>query len=260
MKTYIENFKKYRFLLWELVKKGVKLKYRRSYLGILWTLLEPLLTMIVLTIVFGSMFGNPDPTFPVYILTGRLLYSFFSSATSGAMKSIRSNAGMIKKVYVPKYIYPLSSVLFNYIIFMLSLVVLVVVAIVLKVYPTIYLVQALIPLALILITAFGVGMILSTMAVFFRDLEYLWTVALMLIMYSSAIFYPAERLLNKPGIYGYVLKANPLYLLIHNFRQAVYGRPMNMKFLAVSAIFAVVSVVVGLIFFYKKQDEFILHI
>ena len=171
MKTYIENFKKYRFLLWELVKKGVKLKYRRSYLGILWTLLEPLLTMIVLTIVFGSMFGNPDPTFPVYILTGRLLYSFFSSATSGAMKSIRGNAGMIKKVYVPKYIYPLSSVLFNYIIFMLSLVVLVVVAIVLKVYPTIYLVQALIPLALILITAFGVGMILSTMAVFFRDLE-----------------------------------------------------------------------------------------
>ena len=114
MKTYIENFKKYRFLLWELVKKGVKLKYRRSYLGILWTLLEPLLTMIVLTIVFGSMFGNPDPTFPVYILTGRLLYSFFSSATSGAMKSIRGNAGMIKKVYVPKYIYPLSSVCLLY--------------------------------------------------------------------------------------------------------------------------------------------------
>ena len=197
---------------------------------------------------------------PGLYFDGAVIIQLFSSATSGAMKSIRGNAGMIKKVYVPKYIYPLSSVLFNYIIFMLSLVVLVVVAIVLKVYPTIYLVQALIPLALILITAFGVGMILSTMAVFFRDLEYLWTVALMLIMYSSAIFYPAERLLNKPGIYGYVLKANPLYLLIHNFRQAVYGRPMNMKFLAVSAIFAVVSVVVGLIFFYKKQDEFILHI
>ena len=77
LKTYIENFKKYRFLLVELVKKGIKLKYRRSYLGILWTLLEPLLTMIVLTIVFGSMFGNPDPTFPVYILTGRLLVQLF---------------------------------------------------------------------------------------------------------------------------------------------------------------------------------------
>ena len=116
MKSYIENFKKYRFLLWELVKKGVKLKYRRSYLGILWTLLEPLMTMIVLSVVFGTLFGNKDPHFPVYILCGRLMYSFFSSATNGAMKAIRTNAGMIKKVYVPKYIYPLSSVLFNYII------------------------------------------------------------------------------------------------------------------------------------------------
>ena len=113
MKAYIENFKKYRFLLWELVKKGVKLKYRRSYLGILWTLLEPLMTMIVLSVVFGTLFGNKDPHFPVYILCGRLMYSFFSSATNGAMKAIRTNSGMIKKVYVPKYIYPLSSVLFN---------------------------------------------------------------------------------------------------------------------------------------------------
>lgn len=146
MKTYIENFKKYRFLLWELVKKGVKLKYRRSYLGILWTLLEPLLTMIVLSIVFGTLFGNDDPHFPVYILCGRLMYSFFSSGTNGAMKAIRTNAGMIKKVYVPKYIYPLSSVLFNYIIFLISLIVLVAVGIVLKVYPTIYMLQAVVPL------------------------------------------------------------------------------------------------------------------
>ena len=267
MKSYIENFKKYRFLLWELVKKGVKLKYRRSYLGILWTLLEPLMTMIVLSVVCGrlmytgkcgSLFPNKDPHFPVYILCGRLMYSFFSSATNGAMKAIRTNAGMIKKVYVPKYIYPLSSVLFNYIIFAISLIVLVVVSIVLKVYPTIYLAQAIIPLILLLITAFGVGMILSTMAVFFRDLEYLWSVGLMIIMYASAIFYKPEKLL-KSG-FGWILKCNPLYLLIHNFRQAVFGMPMNMKFLAASIVFAIVSVIVGLIFFYKKQDEFILHI
>lgn len=258
MRTYIENFKKYRFLLLELVKKGVKLKYRRSYLGILWTLLEPLLTMIVLSVVFGTLFGNDDPQFPVYILCGRLMYSFFSSATNGAMKAIRTNSGMIKKVYVPKYIYPLSSVLFNYIIFLISLIVLVVVAVVLKVYPTIYMLQALIPLILILITAFGVGMILSTMAVFFRDLEYLWSVGLMIIMYASAIFYYPEKLL-KSG-FDWILKCNPLYLLIHNFRQAIFGMPMNMKFLAASVVFAVVSVIVGLIFFYKKQDEFILHI
>lgn len=258
MKTYIENFKKYRFLLYELVKKGVKLKYRRSYLGILWTLLEPLLTMIVLSIVFGTLFGNKDPKFPVYILTGRLMYSFFSSATSGAMKAIRTNAGMIKKVYVPKYIYPLSSVLFNYIIFAISLIVLVAVAIVLKVYPSVYMLQAVVPLFLLLVTAFGVGMILSTMAVFFRDLEYLWSVGLMIVMYASAIFYYPEKILTSG--FGWILKFNPLYLLIHNFRQAVFGMPMNMRYLAASIAFAIVSVIVGLAFFYKKQDEFILHI
>lgn len=174
------------------------------------------------------------------------------------MKAIRTNAGMIKKVYVPKYIYPLSSVLFNYIIFLISLIVLVAVGIVLKVYPTIYMLQAVIPLVLILFTAFGVGMILSTLAVFFRDLEYLWSVGLMIIMYASAIFYYPERIL-KSG-FGWILKCNPLYLLIHNFRQAVFGHPMNMKFLVASAFFAFVSVIVGLVLFYKKQDEFILHI
>ena len=110
MKQAIANFLKYRFLLKELVKKGVKLKYRRSYLGIIWTLLEPLLTMIVLAVVFGTLFGNTDKTFPVYILTGRLLFSFFQQGTNGALKSIQSNAAQIKKVYVPKYLYPLANI------------------------------------------------------------------------------------------------------------------------------------------------------
>ena len=110
MKKYLDNLRQYQFLLSELVKKGIKLKYRRSYLGILWSMLEPLLSMVVLTIVFGTLYGNTDKTFPVYILSGRLLYSFYSSATKAALKSIRSNAAMIKKVYVPKYLYPLSEV------------------------------------------------------------------------------------------------------------------------------------------------------
>ena len=116
MKKYLDNLRQYQFLLSELVKKGIKLKYRRSYLGILWSMLEPLLSMVVLTIVFGTLYGNTDKTFPVYILSGRLLYSFYSSATKAALKSIRSNAAMIKKVYVPKYLYPLSTVIYNYII------------------------------------------------------------------------------------------------------------------------------------------------
>ena len=161
MKKYVDNFMQYQFLLSELVKKGIKLKYRRSYLGMIWSLLEPLLTMIVLTIVFGTLYGNTDKTFPVYILTGRLLYSFFSQATKAALKSIRQNSAMIKKVYVPKYLYPLSSVLFNYVIFLISLIVLAVVSVVLGVKPTTHLWQSLVALVLILFISYGCGMILA---------------------------------------------------------------------------------------------------
>ena len=129
MKQFIDNFRKYLYLLSQLVKKNIKLRYRRSYLGMLWTLIEPLLTMIVLSVVFGSMLGRNSSDlafagvpFPIYVLTGRLLYSFFSSATNSAMRSIRSNGAMIKKVYVPKYIYHFSGILAIFIIFLISLI------------------------------------------------------------------------------------------------------------------------------------------
>ena len=258
MKKYVDNFLQYRFLLSELVKKGIKLKYRRSYLGIVWSMLEPLLTMIVLTIVFGTLYGNTDRTFPVYILTGRLLYSFFSQATKAALKSIRQNSAMIKKVYVPKYLYPLSSVLFNYVIFLISLIVLAIVSIVLGVKPTVYLIQAPIALILILIMSYGVGMILATIGVFFRDMEYLWSVALMLIMYTCAIFYYPSKLL-KSG-WAWILKFNPLYCTIQIFRSAIFGEPMYAPYVIYAAAFSVVITIIGLVCFKKKQDNFILYI
>ena len=244
----------YRFLLRELVKKGIKLKYRRSYLGIIWSLLEPLLTMMVLTIVFGTLFGNKDKTFPVYILTGRLLYSYYSSA----LKSVRANAAMIKKVYVPKYIYPLSSVLYNYVIFLISLIVLAIVAVVQGIQPTIYMLQIPIALILVLLLSYGCGMILATIGVFFRDMEYLWSVALMIIMYTCAIFYYPSRLL-KSG-FAWILKFNPLYCIISIFRSAMFGEMMNMHYFAYALIFSLVAIVVGMICFKKKQDDFILYI
>ena len=259
MKKYVQNFNRYRSLLYELVKKGIVLKYRRSYLGLLWTLLEPLLTMMVLTIVFGGWYGKSDQTFPVYVLTGRLLFSFFSTSTKSAMKSVQNNAKMMKKVYVPKYIYPLSGVIYNYVIFLISLVVLLGVSIVLKVKPTIYLLQAFIPLTLIFVMSLGVGLILATLNVFFRDLEYLWGVALMLIMYSCAIFYEPERLIKSGN--DWIFKINPVYHVIANFREAVlFGQPLSMEYLIPSIIFSFGSLFVGIYVFYKKQDEFILHI
>lgn len=258
MKTFIANFKKYRFLLSELTKKDVKLKYRNSVLGFVWTLLEPLLTMIVLTIVFGTILNKKTPHFSVYILTGRLLYSYFSTGTKQALKSIRRNAGMIRKVYVPKYMYPLAASLSSYITFLLSLVVLVVVAAVQGIRPTRYLAGVFVPLATIFLMVTAIGFLLATLDVFFRDLEYIWNVATMLIMYMSAIFYEAETLIGSR--YGFLLKYNPLYSVIANFRNAVYGRPLEAFYALYPIVVSLVILVVGLAFFYKKQDRFVLYL
>lgn len=258
MKQYIKNFLKYRHLLHELVKKDIKLKYRRSYLGILWTLIEPLLTMIVLSTVFGSLYGRTDKTFPVYVLTGRLLYAYFANSTKACMRSIRSHSGMIKKVYVPKYIYPLSSVCSNYITFLISLIVLVAVSIVLRVNITYYILFSIVPLALLFVMAYGVGVILATMSVFFRDLEYLWSVALMIIMYTAAIFYPVEKLYENGK--AWILELNPIYSLISLFRSAVFSTPIEVRHIVYAAVFSFGTLIIGTIMFYKKQDKFILYV
>jgi len=258
MPYIIRNFIDHKFLLRELVLKGIKLKYRRSYLGILWSLLEPILMTIVLTIIFGTLFGNPDPTYPLYILCGRLLFTFFSNATNTSLRTIRNNAPMIKKVYVPKYLYVLSSMLSNYIIFLISLIVLVGFALVLKVYPTVHIFMIWLPLILLFLLSFGVGMILATIGVFFRDMEYLWSVAMTIIMYASAIFYYPERILNSS--FAWILQYNPLYHIIALFRSCVYGEIWNGFSVIYSIVFTLGSVIIGCIYFLKRQDEFILHI
>jgi ABC-2 type transport system permease protein len=258
MKKYIKNFLQYQFLLSELVKKEIKLKYRRSYLGIIWSLLEPLLTMIVLTIVFGTLYDSHTREFPVYILTGRLLYSMFSTSTKSSLTTIRKNSAMIKKVYVPKYLYVLSTVLFNYVIFLISLIVLAVVGAFLGVPLTVYIFQAVVPLILILMMSYGCGMILATVGVFFRDMEYLWSVILMLIMYTCAIFYYPDKLLGSG--YKWILKYNPLYCIIDLFRSAVFGELMDMRNFIYAGVFSLISIVAGVVCFKVKQDDFIMHI
>ncbi len=259
MTKYMKNFIRYKYLLFELIKKNIKLKYRRSYLGILWTLIEPLLTMLVLTIVFGTFFGRDDPQYPIYILCGRLLYAFFSSGTKAGLKSISGNSSMIKKVYVPKYIYVISSVISNFITFLISLIVLVGVGAVLKVEPTVYMFQSIIPLFILFVFTLGMSLILSTLNVFFRDIEYIWSVFTMLIMYASAIFYQTDRVISTGN--GWVFDINPVYMCIANFRNTIlYGTAVDIGYCAVSATVAVVTLVVGAFLFCREQDKFILYI
>ena len=257
MKNLFLTFKKYQYLLFQLVKKDIKLKYRSSYMGVLWTLLEPLLTMGVLVLVFSKLYHNTKD-FPVYILTGRLLYSFFSNTTRASLKSVRANAGMIKKVYVPKYMYPCASVLSGYIQFLISLIVLAGVAVFCNITPTWHLLEAVYPLLIVLIMTMGAGLWLSTLAVFFRDLEYLWGVALMLLMYACAIFYKVETVIGENN--AWLFRLNPLYAVIENFRDSIYGNALNVPVMMYSLVFSVLLFLSGVFVFYKNQDRFILHL
>ncbi|MCF6093261.1 ABC transporter permease [Microaerobacter geothermalis] len=255
---YLKTFKKYSYLLTILVKKDVKKKYKGSYLGILWSLLNPLLNMIVITIVFSTLFGRTIENFPVYLLSGLLLFGFFSSSTTTAMKSVILSANLIKKVYIPKYIFTLSNIISNFIFFAISLIDLVLIMVVTRADITMNVIYAPIYLILLFLFSCGVSLILATITVFFRDLEYLYGVLITALMYASAIFYPEEII---PEKYQFILTLNPVYYFISGFRNVVYyGLPLELNNLLISSAIAVISMIVGILVFEKNQDKFILYI
>ncbi|MBO5359742.1 MAG: ABC transporter permease [Clostridia bacterium] len=269
IKAVFKNFMKYRYLLQEIVRKNVKLQYRNSVLGMFWTFLQPLLTTIVLALVFGGIFGRNDPSvgcYMVYLLCGRLLYEFFTQSTKRAMRSVRLSASVIKKVYVPKYIYPLSNVLANFVTFAMSLLVLVVMVIYFKCFTDEVIVinwhvlLAIVPIIILLILSLGVGMILATLNVFFKDIEYIYEVFCMLLFYLTPIFYTV-RSLGAIKIVQYGLMANPLYSIVSMFRDCVlYGVMWNWNHFMYALGVSLLTLVIGFAIFQKKQDKFILHI
>ena len=255
---FLANFQKYRFLLFQLVKKDIQVRYRNSVLGVLWSFLEPLLVMIVMTIVFSFIFKRSIPNFPVYYLIGRVTFQLFQQGTAGSLKSIIGNTNIIKSVYVPKYLFALSSVLSSFFVFLLGMIFVLVVMVVTNVQFTIYVIFASLPIIVLLILTVGVGLILATLTVFFRDIEHFYRVFTMLLMYSSAIFYPASII---PPQYQIILTINPLYAVISCLRDVLLnGVLYNPATLYYSAGVAVVSLVVGMALFYRYQSRFLLYL
>ena len=186
--TYAEK----KFLLKQLVKKNLTSKYKDSVLGILWSFFNPLLIMIVFTAIFSMLFGRNIDNYPVYFLSGRLLYDFFSAGSKGAMNSIKRNSGILKKIFVPKYMFAVSAVCYEFINFLISFVILFGVMIFTgaQFHPTLLL--SIIPIIFLFILVFGLGLILSVCNTYFSDIGYLYNVFTLILMYASALFYPIE--------------------------------------------------------------------
>ncbi len=255
---FLLNFSKYRFLLVELVKRDIKVKYRSSVLGILWSFLNPLLYMVVMTIIFGTLFSRSITNFPVFYLTGMIVFTLFHGGSSGALTSITGNAAMLNKVYIPKYMYSLSRVLSNLVTFVFSIVILVLIMIVTNAPFSIYILYSFIPVILLVMLTIGAGLLLATLNVFFRDIEHLYSVFTTMLMYGSAIFYPLSIV---PEQYQIFFVYNPLFGIITLFRDSFYsGTPYEVFYLVYTFIFSIGLLIVGMYMFYKYQDKFILHL
>ncbi|MCK9152242.1 ABC transporter permease [Methanobacterium alcaliphilum] len=255
---FIKNFTKYKFLLVELVKRDITVKYRGSVLGILWSFLNPLLHMMVLTIVFGTFFGKSIPNFAVYALTGFLIFSFFSSATTLSMNSIKKGAPILKKMYVPKYIYALAGILSETINLLISMIVLILVMLFTGCPFSIFNLTAIIPIFFLFIFTIGCGLILATINVFFKDVKYLYGVFTRLLLYGCAIFYPITII---PEQFIIVFYANPVYCAISGLRDSIlYGTLPGTGLLLYLSLISVITLIIGIIVFYKSQDKFILHL
>ncbi len=214
----VDKLKKYQFLFEELVKRDFKKKYKRTVLGMAWSVLSPLLTLLVMKMVFTQFFGRTMDHYTTYLFCGNLIFSFFSESTSQGMQSLMDNASIFSKVNVPKYLFLFSKNVQTLINFGLSLCVFFLFCVIDDITFTWKLILLVYPIVCLILFNIGVGLILSALFVFFRDIQYLWSVFTMLLMYMSAIFYTIDS-------YDYTVQCafllNPVYLFIRYFRKIV---------------------------------------
>lgn len=254
------NLKRNWFIVTSLVSKDFKLKYRRSLLGVAWSVLNPLLMMCVLAAVFSNIlkFGDAIENFPMYLILGNTLFAFMADSTSSAMYSILESAPLIKKIRVSKAIFPLEKVIFQLVNFAISLIAVVLVMLFFQIQPALSLLA--LPLLLIFVTLFcaGLGMLLAALAVFFRDVCHLWGVIITAWTYATPLFYPIGIL---PDWMQAAEQFNPMFHYVTYFRdiamnQVVPGLGEQLICLSM----ALITFAIGLAVFKATEKKFILYV
>ena len=256
----LATFRKYLPLLTNLAGRDFKLKYRRSVLGVAWSILNPLLMMLVLTQVFGLLLKIKVENFPVYYIVGSSLWTFFSEATQLSMTSVINSAQLIKKVYIPKYIFPLEKCLFALENFLFSLIAVVLVMLFQRFVPSITTLLFFIPVLYVLVFSIGIGLALSAMTVYFRDVMHLYGIVLTIWMYITPILYPVEVVKDNAFIYA-VVSHNPMTYYVTYFRDLLmYNTIPGLKYNLICVGWALLALVIGGLIFHKAQNKFILHL
>ena len=266
IKRVLINFKKYSFLLKELIKRDFKIKYKRSVLGVLWSILYPLLMMSVMAIIFSNMFKFKvdNVNFSVYLMCGLVLWNYFCEATNSSLTAIVGNFSLLNKVYIPKYIFPIAKCLFAGINFLFTLIPLFLIILIAKTpdgaHHVINLSYLLIPVVFLemLMFTIGISYILSTVTVFLRDVIYIWGIVLTILNYFTPIFYSITIL---PTNLQNIFKFNPIYLYINSLREIVlFHTPPTPTYILTGLLVGFCTMIIGMLMFRKKQDKFIYYI
>ena len=254
----INKFKQYRFLFEELVKRDFTKKYKRTILGMLWSVLGPLMSLGVMALVFTQFFGRSMEHYIIYLFCGNLLYGYFKESTTTGLVALYDNAGIFSKVNVPKYMFLLSKNVSTLINFGINLIVLLIFCIIDGVPITWKFLLLIYPIGCLVTFNLGVGLILSAMYLMFRDMKYLYDIFTLLLMYVSAIFYSIDAY---PQQIQYLFYLNPVYVYIRYFRKIILeGSIPQFSFHLLAAAYAVVALVVGMIIYKKNNYKFLYYI
>lgn len=261
-RSYVVNaaiaVQKYRFLIRQLVARDFRTKYKRSILGMFWSFLNPLLMMLVQYFVFSTIFKSDVPNFAAYLIIGTVMFNFFNEACGMALGSIVGNASLITKVYMPKYIYPLTRVMSSMVNLVISLIPLLIVCVITGVEFHRSALLAFFFLICLTVFSLGLGLLLSAAMVFFRDTQFLWGVLSMMWMYATPIFYPETIL---PEEFKFILQVNPLYHFLKNTRLCILSGISPEPVVYVQCLLlALGALLIGALVFRKAQDRFVLYL
>jgi len=249
---------RYRELLRNLVIRDIKVRYKRSVLGFAWVMLNPLFMMLILSLVFSALFKVTVPNYTAYVLSGIIFWHFFSQGTSIALMGFTGNSDLLKKVYIPKTVFPLSDIISALINFMLSLIPLFVILLITGTRISYHIVFLPAAIILLFIFSFGFSLILSTITVFFKDMIYIYNVLLMAWMYLTPVFYPPTIV---PERYRLFLSLNPLYHFIEIFRGCLYtDSPLIYEHFIYGLAFSALALLVGWAFYHRYKDRIVYYL
>lgn len=249
---------KYGNLLRELVVRDIRKKYRRSILGILWSMLNPILIMLIMSFVFSQLFRFEIRNYPMYLITGQVVFNFFAESTNFSLGSILENGSLIKKIYVPKFLFTVSRVISSLVNLIFTLPAVVFIAIITGNPISWYIFSCVIAIILLCIFCLGISLFLATLTVFFRDMFHLYGVILTALSYATPIFYPLSII---PEEYRWVSMLNPLVYYLKLFRCSVYENAFpELSLIIICCFLSFFTLVIGGYFFCRNQQKFILYL